>query len=175
MQQHGPYYLCGHSFGGLVVYEMAAILAREGEDVGLVALFDAEIPAYGRTLPLRQRIRYYLVYILDRIAKYGRNLFRGRIDRVVLSAVNTCVGWSKKLAWRAAPALFGAMGHGCRAKFVPIILCSRMHGGRIAPENMEVVSICFLRPVARRNTGSIRRWAGGHARLASCSRRARRS
>ena len=111
MQQHGPYYLCGHSFGGLVVYEMAAILAREGEDVGLVALFDAEVPAYSRTLPLRRRIRFYLVYILDRIAKYGRNLFRGRIDRVVLSAVNTCVGWSKKLAWRAAPALFGAVGH----------------------------------------------------------------
>jgi thioesterase domain-containing protein len=27
LQRHGPYYLCGHSFGGLVAYEMAALLA----------------------------------------------------------------------------------------------------------------------------------------------------
>jgi thioesterase domain-containing protein len=111
MQRHGPYYLCGHSFGGLVVYEMARFLAREGEDVGLVALLDAEVPAYSRTLSLGQRTKYYLVYTFDRLAKYGRNLFRGRIDQVLVSAVNTSVGWVKRFAWRAAPALFGVVGH----------------------------------------------------------------
>jgi len=111
MRRHGPYYLCGHSFGGLVVYEMAKILDREGEDVNLVALFDAEVPGYSRTLPLRQRTKYYFVYVFDRIAKYGRDLFCGRIDRVVDNVRDTCVSYSKKFAWRVAPALFSAVGH----------------------------------------------------------------
>ena len=32
LQKRGPYQLCGHSFGGLVVYEMAAQLTAEGEE-----------------------------------------------------------------------------------------------------------------------------------------------
>ena len=111
LQKRGPYYLCGHSFGGLVVYEMAKVLAGEGDDVGLVALLDAEHPAYSRNLPIEQRAKYYLIYVFDRLAKYGSNLSRGRIDRMFVDAFHYCYGWAKKLAWRAAPALFGAMGH----------------------------------------------------------------
>jgi pimeloyl-ACP methyl ester carboxylesterase len=110
LQQHGPYYLCGHSFGGLVAYEMARSLAREGEDVSLVALLDAEVPAFSRTLPLKQRANYYATYFFNRLAKYGRNLLRGRIDRILMSVINTCIGRLKKSLWRATPALFGAVG-----------------------------------------------------------------
>ncbi|SEH00067.1 amino acid adenylation domain-containing protein [Nonomuraea solani] len=37
----GPYLLLGHSFGGLLAYEMAARLREDGQEVGLVASLDA--------------------------------------------------------------------------------------------------------------------------------------
>ena len=39
-QPHGPYYVAGHSFGGLVTYEIARQLAAQNETMGLVGLLD---------------------------------------------------------------------------------------------------------------------------------------
>lgn len=44
----GPYFLCGASFGGKVAFEIAKILQRRGETVGLVAMFDTWGPGYPR-------------------------------------------------------------------------------------------------------------------------------
>ncbi|MFC5832157.1 amino acid adenylation domain-containing protein [Nonomuraea insulae] len=41
VRPEGPYLLLGHSFGGLLAYEMAALLRAGGQDVGLVASLDA--------------------------------------------------------------------------------------------------------------------------------------
>lgn len=40
VQPHGPYFLGGFSFGGLVAYEVAQQLRDAGEEVGLMVLFD---------------------------------------------------------------------------------------------------------------------------------------
>lgn len=40
IQPHGPYFLGGYCFGGLVAYEMARQLTAQGEEVALVALFE---------------------------------------------------------------------------------------------------------------------------------------
>jgi len=40
VQPKGPYFLGGFSFGGLVAYEMAQQLCAQGEEVGLLVLFD---------------------------------------------------------------------------------------------------------------------------------------
>jgi thioesterase domain-containing protein/NAD(P)-dependent dehydrogenase (short-subunit alcohol dehydrogenase family)/acyl carrier protein len=40
LQPHGPYYLAGYSFGGIVTFEMAQQLAAHGEQVGLLVLLD---------------------------------------------------------------------------------------------------------------------------------------
>jgi len=45
-QPNGPYYLCGHSFGGIIALEVARILQEEGEKIQLVALFDSYAPGY---------------------------------------------------------------------------------------------------------------------------------
>ena len=45
VQPHGPYALAGFSFGGMVAFEMARRLLRQGERVRLLALLDAECPA----------------------------------------------------------------------------------------------------------------------------------
>jgi amino acid adenylation domain-containing protein len=44
VQPHGPYYLGGFCFGGIVAYEMACRLLARGETVRLVALIDAYAP-----------------------------------------------------------------------------------------------------------------------------------
>ncbi|MDQ2802689.1 MAG: acetoacetate--CoA ligase, partial [Pseudomonadota bacterium] len=54
VQPHGPYSLSGFSFGGLVVYEIARLLAEAGEEVALLALLDTDVNA--RNLKLRDWI-----------------------------------------------------------------------------------------------------------------------
>jgi amino acid adenylation domain-containing protein len=44
VQPSGPYRLGGYSFGGIVAFEMAQQLLRDGESVALVALFDGGAP-----------------------------------------------------------------------------------------------------------------------------------
>jgi len=39
----GPYYLAGHSLGGLLAYEIAAQLLRKGKEIGLLALLDCAL------------------------------------------------------------------------------------------------------------------------------------
>jgi thioesterase domain-containing protein len=52
VQPHGPYYLCGYSFGGLVAFEMACQLEAEGEEVAYVVLLDTSNP---RRIPRRRK------------------------------------------------------------------------------------------------------------------------
>ncbi len=49
VQPKGPYYLAGYSFGGMVVYEMAQQLLKQGETIGLLALVD---PTTGKPQPV---------------------------------------------------------------------------------------------------------------------------
>ena len=58
VQPQGPYALCGYSFGGLVVYEMARQLAEAGEHMDMLALLDSGF--HPRNLPLRDWLRFRL-------------------------------------------------------------------------------------------------------------------
>ena len=44
VQPHGPYFIGGWSFGGLVAFEMAQQLTQAGQQVGLLAILDAAAP-----------------------------------------------------------------------------------------------------------------------------------
>jgi amino acid adenylation domain-containing protein len=44
LQPHGPYFLGGWSFGGLVAFEMAQQLTQAGQQVGLLAMLDTPAP-----------------------------------------------------------------------------------------------------------------------------------
>jgi aspartate racemase len=46
IQPKGPYYLGGYSFGGMVVFEVAQQLHKQGEEVALVALLDPTKPIH---------------------------------------------------------------------------------------------------------------------------------
>jgi acetoacetyl-CoA synthetase len=53
-QPHGPYLLCGYSFGGLVALEMCRQLKQEQGEIGLLLMIDAY--AHPRTWPLLPRL-----------------------------------------------------------------------------------------------------------------------
>ena len=40
IQPHGPYFLAGHSFGGMLAWEAAQLLKQDGEEVALLVLID---------------------------------------------------------------------------------------------------------------------------------------
>lgn len=67
-QPHGPYYLCGYSFGGLVAFEMARRLEASGERVGFLGLFDTTMS------PLRWPPRAWLSLISRRLPRVLRSL-----------------------------------------------------------------------------------------------------
>jgi len=56
LQPEGPYFLMGVSFGGLVAYEMSQQLVAQGQQVGLLAVFDTTIESHRKLLPLCQRL-----------------------------------------------------------------------------------------------------------------------
>jgi acyl-CoA synthetase (AMP-forming)/AMP-acid ligase II/thioesterase domain-containing protein/acyl carrier protein len=58
IQPHGPYYLCGYSFGGEIAMHMANILENAGEEVRFLALFDTVFSIGQRYLSLRQWLEH---------------------------------------------------------------------------------------------------------------------
>ncbi len=56
IQPDGPYFLGGYSFGGIVAFEMAQQLSRQGQEVGLLVMLDSPVPGSDTRLPLIKRI-----------------------------------------------------------------------------------------------------------------------
>ncbi|MEH1918687.1 amino acid adenylation domain-containing protein [Nostoc sp.] len=69
IQPEGPYFLGGSSFGGLVAWEMAQQLVRQGQKVALLALFDTTGPNYIKQAPLEKRVSQHW----DNLTKLGTN------------------------------------------------------------------------------------------------------
>jgi thioesterase domain-containing protein len=80
VQPAGPYYLGGHSFGGVQAFEIACQLEQAGEEVGLLMVFDSSVPKkISRHKKLDKRLKTYMAnlkqksfkekiqYILERI------------------------------------------------------------------------------------------------------------
>jgi thioesterase domain-containing protein len=141
VQADGPYYLCGHSFGGLVAYEMAASLADAGSQVRLVALLDTLHPAYKRKMSRRDRIRFKITYLVDRLTKYARNLRRGRPDRVLRDAIVAACGRIKHLYWRVVRNVFGQLGRAPPALISSkaLILAAAWHGYQAKDHDLPLV------------------------------------
>jgi thioesterase domain-containing protein len=57
VQPRGPYFLIGHSLGGLIVLEMAQRLSRKGDQIALLAMMDSY--PHPRHLSIGQRTRLF--------------------------------------------------------------------------------------------------------------------
>jgi thioesterase domain-containing protein len=60
VQAHGPYFLLGFSFGGVLAFETARELLTHGERVGLVAMADCPAPGYRKAPPAVVRARAHV-------------------------------------------------------------------------------------------------------------------
>jgi amino acid adenylation domain-containing protein len=89
-QPHGPYFLGGYSFGGLVALEMARSLRANGKEIGLLVLVDTYLPGPNESQSLLSRFlslsrEQQWAYIRKRIVRYGRGIKR-RINALYLPA-----------------------------------------------------------------------------------------
>jgi amino acid adenylation domain-containing protein len=95
VQPDGPYLLGGYCLSGLVAFEMARQLLREGERVALLALIDTERPTATRTFVAnvwarweRARHRFAVIWDLLRLndrskSRAARNLIRTKTKRLI--------------------------------------------------------------------------------------------
>jgi len=80
LQPEGPYFLMGMSTGGVVAYEMAQQLVAQGQQIGLLALFDSYIENR-RLLPLHQRLSNLLRLSPAELLKKAKNDLETRFRR----------------------------------------------------------------------------------------------
>ncbi|QLE43120.1 amino acid adenylation domain-containing protein [Nostoc sp. C052] len=64
LQPNGPYFLGGYSFGGVVAFEMARQLQEQGEQVGILVLFDSCRLGYSWRAPFLKRVFLHLTNIV---------------------------------------------------------------------------------------------------------------
>ncbi len=79
-QSEGPYLVCGHSFGGLIAYEIGVQLTAAGESVGMVALLDTEAQVRSEQSPWLS-FRTELPQLWDRFQGHTRRILMGP-DRI---------------------------------------------------------------------------------------------
>jgi thioesterase domain-containing protein len=74
VQPHGPYYLGGGCYGGLVAFEMARVLEQMGESVGALFVIDVLNPAFDKFLPKRERLGRNLRFFARRAVLHSRRM-----------------------------------------------------------------------------------------------------
>ncbi|HWO83459.1 MAG TPA: acetoacetate--CoA ligase, partial [Solirubrobacterales bacterium] len=68
LQPQGPYRVAGHSFGGLLAFEIARLLSEQGEEVEWLGMIDAELSIEAHTPARRLGHRLALPFHLARAA-----------------------------------------------------------------------------------------------------------
>jgi aspartate racemase len=118
VQNKGPYFLGGLSFGGMVALEMAEQLERQGEEIALLALFDtfpgreqtrAELLAKLARLPARERAQYVARRIYKVWRKSGRILYRYFLPAAIKNVQRACHRASRSYnppVWHGRVTLF---------------------------------------------------------------------
>jgi thioesterase domain-containing protein len=78
VQPHGPYYLGGGCYGGVVAFEMARTLAEHGEAVGALFLLDSYNPAFGRFLSKPELLYRNVLFLARCVIAHARKMARLR-------------------------------------------------------------------------------------------------
>jgi acetoacetyl-CoA synthetase len=68
LQPRGPYRVAGHSFGGLLAFEIARLLSEQGEEIEWLGMIDAELSTAAHSPARRLGHRLALPYHLARAA-----------------------------------------------------------------------------------------------------------
>ncbi|WP_225895366.1 non-ribosomal peptide synthetase [Dendronalium phyllosphericum] len=65
LQPEGPYLLGGHSFGGVIAFEMAQQLISQGQKVALLVLLDTFLPGTTKAISSSERLSFHLNQLLQ--------------------------------------------------------------------------------------------------------------
>ncbi len=101
VQPHGPYYLGGYCFGGLVAYDMARLLSAQGETVALLALFNTPAPRSLDGWPLQQT--YLTKRIAHELRKLGELGIRDKLEALGAKTAGLgrlALGTIKETVWK---------------------------------------------------------------------------
>jgi thioesterase domain-containing protein len=105
VQPQGPYFLAGYSFGGVVAFEIAQQLQKQGQKIGLVIMLDTCRPGCSQRSSFSQRVLIHLdnliqqgpYYIwhkavgLSQVYKYQLQQAYKRFSNIVPKVSNTAV------------------------------------------------------------------------------------
>ncbi len=83
LQPHGPYYLAGESFGGVIAFEMAKQLQAAGETVALVAMFDSLAPQTKTQKPLAQKLKIHCQLLFQKGPSYALEIMQPQMQALV--------------------------------------------------------------------------------------------
>lgn len=89
LQPEGPYYLGGTSYGGIMAFEIAQQLLAQGQQVGVLALFDTWGPDYPRRIPGRTRLQEHVSRFVERIDLHLGNFLIAEGVRGKLAYIST--------------------------------------------------------------------------------------
>ena len=103
LQPVGPYRICGSSFGGLVAFEIARQLDRQGEKVETLSLFDTYAPGYldEQTKLGGKSAANFIAHIrtfIDQLCEI--NSTKGRISFVMSKAEKVKKRLKRKVIWK---------------------------------------------------------------------------
>jgi len=87
IQPDGPYCLAGHSCGGVIAFEMAQQLRRQGEKVAVLALFDTYGPNYHDKSTVSQRLAIHLSNLGKLSSREKLTYFTGRLEFALRSKI----------------------------------------------------------------------------------------
>ncbi|MBE9105867.1 hypothetical protein IQ229_13220, partial [Nostoc cf. edaphicum LEGE 07299] len=120
LQPEGPYLLGGHSFGGVIAFEMAQQLSSQGQQIALLALFDSYVPStikkasvfkslsYNLNQLLKIGPAYLLKYGIERLSeKYGNIALKNKFIRI------------KKLQYLVSRAAYFKLVKEYATKYIP--------------------------------------------------------
>jgi thioesterase domain-containing protein/acyl carrier protein len=101
VQPHGPYYLGGYCFGGMVAYEMARSLTAQGEKVAMLAMFNTPAPGSLEGWPLQQT--YLANRITHELRKLGELGIRDKLEAFGTKTAGLgrlALGSVKEIIWK---------------------------------------------------------------------------
>jgi acetoacetyl-CoA synthetase len=85
VQPEGPYAVGGYSFGGLVAYEVAQQLRRQGQAVELLTLIDTQV--HGRYLPFREWVRHCAGWLQVTVRRVAALAYDEQLDYLLKKSV----------------------------------------------------------------------------------------
>jgi thioesterase domain-containing protein/acyl carrier protein len=136
LQPQGPYFLGGYGSGGQVAFEMAQQLQAQGQEVALLALFDAYAAGCPPATPQSRRFRYQVYRFGQRVRNTWGSLSllqpKAVLPYVLKQAAEAARGLSVGIAM-GAKKLAGMSSHGAAASdraaindYVPKVYPGRM-------------------------------------------------